>query len=242
MSTVITMMTAPRNRQLPLGIRLRPEATFDGFVPGYNAEVVATLRESFDQPRSLYLWGGAGSGKSHLLQAVCHDAAQRGIGVVYLPLAQAQELAPEMLEGLELLPRICVDDIQAIAGQADWEQALFHLYNRVRERDGGLVIAGAAPVAALGLELPDLGTRLAWDLVFQLQPLDDDALQQALRLRAQALGMELNEEVAAYMLRRCVRDVSVLFALLERLDRESLSAQRRLTIPFVREFLDPASV
>jgi DnaA-homolog protein len=230
-------IAALMNVQLPLGISLRSGATFAGFVAGPNAEAVATLRDHIETVRSIYLWGGRGSGKSHLLQAACHAAAERGQGAVYLPLAQAGEYSPEILDGLEALALICVDDLHAIAGLADWEQRLFHLYNRTREQGHTIVLAGERPARSLGLGLPDLVTRLGWDLVFQLLPLDDEALGEALRLRAAALGMELSDEVIGWLLRRCARDATALFALLERLDRASLSAQRRLTIPFVRELV-----
>lgn len=224
------------NAQLPLGIRLRPDSTIESYVPGPNAEALASLREP--RGRSIYLWGGPGSGRSHLLQAVCHQAAGRGESAFYLPLAQAREFTPDILDGLETLGLVCIDDVQAIAGSDEWEHQLFHLYNRVREASAGIVLSGDRPVRELGLRLPDLSTRLSWDLVFQLRPLDDQALTQALCLRARALGMELGEEVATYMMHRCVRDVIVLFDLLERLDRASLAARRRLTIPFVRELIE----
>jgi DnaA family protein len=166
---------------------------------------------------------------------VCRPAAERGEPVVYLPLRQRAELAPALLEGLETLVLICIDDVDAIAGDAAWEAALFHLFNRVRERGGRIVITGAAAPRNLGLSLPDLATRLGWGLVFQLHPLTDAEKAQALRLRARARGMEMPEAVAAYLLQRHARDMAALFALLERLDQASLAAQRRLTVPFVRE-------
>jgi DnaA-homolog protein len=225
--------------QLPLGIGLRPGATFAGYVAGRNAEAVASLRDR-GETRSVYLWGGRGTGKSHLLQAACQDASERGDAAVYLPLAQFGDFSPDILDGLESLALICIDDVQAIAGRADWEQRLFHLYNRARDLERGLVCAGDRPVRALGLGLPDLATRLGWDLTFQLHPLDDAGLGDALRLRAAALGLEFPDEVVGWLLRRCERDAPALFALLERLDRASLSAQRRLTIPFVRELIGAA--
>jgi DnaA-homolog protein len=223
--------------QLPLSIGLRPGATFSGFIAGPNAEAVTSLRDRIGEWRSLYLWGDRGTGKSHLLQAACHASATRGAAAVYLPLALNHEYTPDILDGLESLALICIDDLQAIAGLDEWERGLFHLYNQARERGGTIVLAGDRAARSLGLGLLDLVTRLGWDLVFQLHPLDDQGLGEALRLRAEALGLELPEEVVVWLLRRCARDTTVLFALLERLDHASLSAQRRLTIPFVRELV-----
>lgn len=221
--------------QLPLSIRFRDGMGFAEFVPGRNLEAVQHLQDTFAAGQSVYLWGAAGTGKTHLLQATCRLAAARGETVVYVPLRRRDELAPALLEGLEALALVGIDDIDAVAGDATWESALFHLYNRARERGGRLALSGAAAPRALGLGLPDLATRLGWGLVFHLHPLDDADKAQALRLRARARGMDMPEAVARYLLQRHARDLGALFTLLERLDRASLAAQRRLTVPFVRE-------
>lgn len=172
--------------------------------------------------------------KTHLLQAACHLAGAQGQTVAYVPLAQAGEFPPAMLEGLEQLALVCIDDIQSIAAQPAWETALFHLYNRLRDKGARCMIAGNAAPGNLALKLPDLASRLAWGLVLRLTALDDEGLLAALRLRARNRGLDMPEDVAQFLLRRHSRDMPALFALLERLDHASLAAQRRLTIPFVR--------
>jgi DnaA family protein len=221
--------------QLPLGIRLRPEATFESYLAGPNREAVEHLRARFDAGHNVYLWGGAATGKTHLLHAACQAA---GGGAVYLPLGRSAGLAPDVLEGLETLALVCIDDLQSIAGLADWERRLFALFNAVRERGGRLLLAADRPPRSLGVALEDLRTRFAWDLVFQLQPLGDDDLAPALERRARALGMELPDEVARYLTQRLVRDIATLFRAIDLLERESLSAQRRLTVPFVRGVIE----
>lgn len=229
-------MTDPRFPQLPLGVGLRDDATFANFLAGPNAAAVAVLESGAEQ--AVYLWGGWGSGRTHLLQAACHAAAAAGGAPAYLPLSEAEDLSPTMLEGLEAAPLVCLDDVQAVAGRPDWERGLFALYNQVREAGGRLVAAAEAAPGALGLSLPDLASRFAWGPVYHLEPLSDEQKREALRRRAARRGMELGEDVANYLLRRCPRDLHSLFGLLERLDHASLAAQRRLTIPFVREVLD----
>ncbi|MDX9740548.1 MAG: DnaA regulatory inactivator Hda [Gammaproteobacteria bacterium] len=224
------------NAQLPLGIRLRPANTFDVFVPGADAEAVAWLRERA-RDGVTYLWGARGAGRTHLLQAVCHQAAAAGARSAYVPLGEAG-LVPEVLEGLETLEVVCVDDLQCVAGHDEWERALFALFNGLKARHAGLVCCADRPLHGLGVKLPDLASRLAWGPVFQLHGLDDEALAEALQLRASALGLEMPDEVVRYLMRRESREPSALFGLLEQLDRASLSAQRRLTVPFVREFLE----
>lgn len=221
--------------QLPLGIGLKDTATFENFYPAGNELVLQALQQGNDS--MLYLWGPAGSGKSHLLQALCHATAARGESHSYLPLRELISLPPTLLEGLEQQALLAIDDIQVVAGQAAWEEGLFHLYNRVRDSGHRLVVSGSSAPAGLGLILPDLTSRLGWGPVFQLAELTDIEKRGALQLRAQRRGLEMGDEVADYLLKRCPRDMDSLFDLLNRLDQASLAAQRRLTIPFVRQLL-----
>jgi len=231
--------SVPLFTQLPLGMRLREGATFANFYPGVNRDTVRLLQDEISAEREsfIYLWGSRGTGKTHLLQALCHLTATRGYPTAYLPLREAAHFSPEVLEGLEHLPLVVVDDVDAVARDTAWEAALFHLYNRVREQAGRLVIAGLHSPAALGVSLADLRSRLAGGLVFQLRSPDDKEKAEVIRQQARQRGMEMPEEVAAYLLRRCPRDLPALFALMEVLDQASLAAQRKLTIPFVKEVL-----
>ncbi len=223
-------------QQLPLHFAWREGLHFANYCPGDNRPAVAALRAAAEGAgeRFVTLWGGAGLGKSHLLQAACEAAARQGRRGAYLPLAELAALSPAVLEGLEGLDLVCVDDLQAVAGEAAWEEALFHLYNRLREADGSLIAAADASPAGLPLRLPDLTSRLAWGPVYRLQPLGDADRAAALQARAAGRGLQLPDEVAAYLLRHCARDLPSLYALLDRLDQASLAEQRRLTIPFVR--------
>lgn len=220
--------------QLPLGIRLRDDATFSNFFAGNNMQVVQALRD-INEPY-LFIFAERGAGKSHLLQALCHEASSQQQSSVYLPLAEPG-FVPAMLEGLEALSLVCLDDIDQVVGQDDWEEALFHLYNRIRQQGGRLVIASSRAIHAMPFKLADLKSRLSWGLVFQLQEHDDHDKQNILQLRASNRGLELGDEVASYLLKRYSRDLNHLFELLNVLDRQSLVEQRRLTIPFVKKFV-----
>jgi len=132
---------------------------------------------------------------------------------------------------------VCLDDVQALTGHDEQEEALFHLYNRIRESGGRLLVAANASPAGLAPRLPDLRSRLLWGPVFHLHRLDDAGRLAALQLRADRRGFQLNNDVGTYLLHRHPRDMAKLFELLEQLDHASLTAQRRLTIPFVRSLL-----
>lgn len=220
--------------QLLLNIKLRDDATFANFFSGHNSELLYCLIAQ--QEPYLYIYGGVGTGKSHLLQAACHLAGEHGKAAAYLPL-QEPGFMPQMLEGLEHLYLVAIDDIQQVAGHHDWEIALFNLYNQARETGTHLLIAADQSLQSLPVQLADLRSRLGWGPVFHLNPLSDEEKQQAIQQRAVNRGMQLNDEVAAYLLKNTPRDMRSLFNLLDKLDEASLKAKRKLTIPFVKEYL-----
>lgn len=226
--------------QLALGIRLPDTARYDNFHAGPNAEVLRALQTLGDSGDAalLYLSGGAGSGKSHLLQAFSREMTERGRQAVYLPLGELAALGPAILEGLESADAVVLDDLDGVAGDTMWEEALFHLFNRLRDAGRVLLVAAADRPDAIGLRLPDLVSRLTWGLVYALSPLDDAGRLSVLQLRAEQRGLELNTEVGQFLLRRCERDLTALCQLVDRLDEASLAAQRRLTIPFVKTVID----
>ncbi|MEQ6917274.1 DnaA regulatory inactivator Hda [Halomonas aquatica] len=225
--------------QLPLGVGLRDDATFANFHPGPNATLVDRLVHQLDDDGEpfLYVWGASGTGRSHLLQAACHEASDRDGRSLYLPLAELGHFPPMMLEEIERLDLVAIDDLERVVGRKRWEEALFHAFNRLRDAGKRLVIAADAPPRQLSVKLPDLASRLTWGMTFQLQGLDDVGRLAALQLRARARGMQLPDEVARYILHRGPRRLDALFTTLEALDRASLSAKRKLTIPFVKQAL-----
>jgi len=227
------------NRQLALAIQLNDEATFSNFCWGNNALLQQQLENTLNGrgERLIYLWGLAGSGKSHLLQACC-QAINGNQSAIYLPLHTLQEWGPQVLDGLDEQTLIAIDDIDAIATQPAWEEALFHLYNRVRDNEQTtLIISGKLPPAQAPLRLPDLRSRLSWGLVIQLHELNDDDKINTLKLHAEKRGFELPTSVGQFLLNRCARNMHDLHTLLNRLDEASLIAQRKITIPFVKHIL-----
>ncbi len=228
------------NVQLPLGLSLSDSARFESFYSGPNREVKQALRRCAEggEQGSVFIWGARGTGKTHLLQAVCREAGERGQTVGYLPLDRNGEFSPELLEGLESLAVVCVDDIQAIAGLREWEEAVFHLFNRLQQRGVVFIAAADCPPSDLGVKLDDLASRLGWGLVYPIRPVDDQARLELLQLRAQERGLDLPEETGRFLLSRYPRDLPTLCELLDRLDHASLVAQRRLTIPFIKTVLD----
>ena len=222
--------------QLALPLRLADHAVFESFLASGNESLVAMLRELAQggEGAGCYLWGAPATGKTHLLQAVCDEAGDES---VYLPLGMFADGSPEMLEGLVQRRLICIDDIDSVAGQPEWERGLFSLYNQALANGCALVVAGQSAPRATEFELADLKSRLGQLPTFQLKSLGDDETRQALQLRARHRGLDLPDETANFLLGRSRRDMASLYSLLDKLDGEAMRAQRRLTVPFVREVL-----
>lgn len=225
-------------RQLALELSARPEPSFSNFVPGRNAELFAALRAlacAGGGERFIYIWGAPGSGRSHLLQAVLREARLAGRHAIHLKARSGGGMLAAA--GLDAL--VAVQDVELL--DAADQIALFNVYNRLREGSGALVASGIAAPGAIGVR-PDLGTRLAWGLVYEVHGLSDDEKSVAMAAHAQGRGFVLPEEVRSYLLRRGRRDLPSLLALVDLLDRRSLETHRAITLPLVREVLASAAV
>jgi DnaA family protein len=225
-------------QQLPLGVRLAETARFDGFVAGPNRETFELLSGSAP-PRLLWLWGRAGTGKTHLLQASCAAVGAAGGAAAYLDLETTD--LPDLLEGFEGLDLVCLDALERVSDDVAWNAAIFRLHTLMQDGAGRLYVASTGPPAALRFRLPDLRSRLLAAPVHQLHELAEDGRMAALERRAARLGLVLPRECAAYLVQRLPRDMHSLCAALDRLDLEALAAQRRLTLPFLRQVLEPQS-
>jgi DnaA family protein len=227
--------------QLPLAWRWPRRQRFEHFHAGANAAAVAAVRALANDASApwVYMHGGAGSGRTHLLMAACQAAHAAGRVVQYLPLSTLADKATALrgVPGNELL---ALDDIGAIAGDRDAEHALFDLYNRARAEGSALLFAADAAPSQLQLMLPDLRSRLGACTQFALKPLDDAERRGVLQAQATARGIQLDDSVLDWLFSRYARDLGALLELLDRLDRASLAAQRRITVSFLRDFLRQA--
>ena len=226
--------------QLPLPIHQSDDETLENFYAENNLLLLNSLQKNFLQlhQQFFYLWGNKGSGKSHLLKGVCQHYLAQQRPALYVPLNKAQYFSPAVLENLEQQALVCLDDLQAVIGNAEWEVAIFDLINRVRETGRTLLIMSADQSPAnLPVQLPDLASRLTWGEVYQLAPLNDKQKIEVLQKAAYQRGIELPDETANFLFKRLERDMKTLFNALEKLDQASLQAQRKLTIPFVKEIL-----
>ena len=225
--------------QLPLKFHFRETLSFDNFLMSNNKELIRILKlmTSLSSPQSVFVWGSLGSGRSHLCQAVYQQAETDNVKIAYLAMSE-KGIEPEVLIQLEQFSIVILDDIDAVTGEENWDEALFHFYNRLKESAGSLLMTSSVAPKLFENILPDLQSRLGWDLVYQLEELTDADKIQALSQRASERGLKLSLEAGQYLLNRLPRDTQQLFATLDVLDSESLAQKRSLTIPFIKKTLE----
>lgn len=226
--------------QLVLGVTLRDDARFDNFHGDRNAGAAGRLEAVCHRTAGVpvvVVCGDADTGKSHLLQAACHDAESRGDTAVCVSIQELLPFGPDALAGLEHQAVICLDDLDLVAGREEWEEAVFHLYNRVLDNGHLLIVSLSEVPGSSAFALADLVSRLSHGLLIQLGIYRDDDRLRILMARAEQRGLVMGDEVAGFILRRAPRKLGELLGILDRLDENSLRAQRRLTIPFVKSVM-----
>lgn len=235
-------MSAPGTevtRQLPLALRYSPDQRLDTFV-GAPAGALEQLRALACEKGAqwLYLSGGKGVGKTHLALAVCAQTEATGRRAAYLPLRSTSGRLRDALEALDGYPVVVLDGVEVIAGEREGELALFDFHNRLRSAGGNLLYTARLAPHALPPGLPDLHSRLAQCARVSLLPLDDDNRREILCLRARRRGLHLDNAAIDWLLRHINRDLVSLTTLLDQIDHSSLAAQRRITVPFLRQVMD----
>lgn len=233
---------APKS-QIPLALRYPPDQRMDTYLDppaGSLAQLRAHAESAASDAASrdaLYLQGIDGVGKTHLALATCAAAEDAGAHATYLPLPAARGRLSQALTALEGSGLVALDGLDAIAGERDDEIALFDFHNRARSAGVALLYTARVAPAALPLILPDLRSRLSQCARIVLSPLDDAGRRGVLRERARRRGLAMDAAAFDWLLRRVDRDLASLTQLLDRLDEASLAAQRRITVPFLRDVL-----
>ncbi len=232
-------------QQLNLALSLADDTLFDNFLTQPDSsrqQVLEALKNPFNsKPRStpggnILLWGTVGSGLTHLLQASCHEAVNSAQSIQYLPLETMARYAPQdVLQGLGACQLVCLDNIEAVTGLPEWEDALFHLFNEVMAAGGRLLISANAAPRALSIQLADLESRLAASMVFQLPQYKEEEKAAIVQFRATRLGLILSEEALSFLMNRAPRDLYSLIEHLHLLDTFALQYQSKATIPLMKK-------
>lgn len=225
--------------QIPLPLEPSRESRFEDFVAGPNAAVLETLKAiPGEAGQQVFLSGPAASGKTHLLNAVCLASREAGLSAFYAGLKSLPPGAESLLDGLERVDVVCIDDCGRVAGDARWEEALFHCLNRIRTGQGRVIFTAGQPLSGLPFVLPDLVSRLQWGLRLQLLPLEDADKIRVIDRHGASLGIDIPPDVGNYLIKRSSRNLRDLLHAVDRLQHAAFTSKRRITVPLAREVLN----
>lgn len=229
------------NVQYSLDVALRPFATFETYFQSGKTPMLSVLQDlerSCDDARQYFLWGREGTGKTHLLQAICNQVTLSKQKAIYLPLYEFLSSGPACLKEIIGVDVLCIDDVDQVLGDSGWDQALFNLINEQRVANKSIVFTATKNPHDITVSIPDLSSRLLWGPVFKLKVLSDEERQGAMQLHAKARGFSLSKEVSSFLLKRYSRELTSLIEIIDLLDQQSLAHQRKITLPFVKQVLE----
>ena len=234
--------------QLPLNMGLAETISFDTFVSADMPTELAVARFQTmlrkGVAEAIYLQGPPGVGKTHLMQAACRLMSEQHHQSVYLPLADPQlPLIADVLQGLEKTHLICLDDVESVIGQPDWDQAVCDLLTRAQSLGHCVVLSGQAQLSDWPTHHHKLSQALMSVLPMHLPALSDPKLLvRALQKHALKLGFELPKEVGNFMVRAFSPQMRELMSALKVLEQASAIEKRRMTLPFVKQVLNHSAV
>jgi DnaA family protein len=223
-------------QQFPLAFTMPQDSTFSEFIsiPANDLLLHELQQLATSDLQFCYLWGGKGTGKTHLLQALTNHVE----GAIYFPVAQLLTYGPDCLLGLEVHPLIVFDDLQLLAGYFDWEEAFFTFFNLIQKVGGKLCVGSNLLPVDIPWKLQDLRSRLQLAAIFELSALPEKELGILFQRLAVKRGMFIGDEVLSFIMNRSPRSPEELLKILRTLDETSLAEQRRVTIPFVKGVMD----
>lgn len=229
----------PHPIQLPLPIKPPESFSFANFFPGKNQHLITYLKKFLHEENEsfVFLFGLPGSGRSHLLYACCNIATSMNRNACYFSFKQTNKNL-SMLEGLEKYDLVCLDDVDEVVSNAEWEEALFHLFNRCQIQGSKLIMTANTSPKLINFKLVDLQSRLLSAGVFAIQELDDNEKLAVLFQQAKQRGLVLSKTIAHYLLTHHSRNLASLLQNLDRLDQASLIEKRKLTLPFIKSVLE----
>jgi len=210
--------------------------TFETFYLSSNKAVIDSIKD--DRNKLIWIAGLQGTGKTHILQATVNYMDDGDNRLLYLPMEESKDFTPDILDNLNQFDLVAIDDIENVIGDFSWEEQLLILYEELIHTKCRILISSSDTPQGLRFKLPDLASRFSLGLVDRLKPMNEEQIIKAISLHATVRGFNLPEEVAKYLISRVPRDVSVLVDIIKLLDYESLSKQRKLTVPFIKTVLD----
>lgn len=225
-------------RQLALQIQINERASLDNFFISKNnnkaIQILKNILERSNNGAQIFIDDLGSNGKSYLLQAICNDFSNSNNSTIYVPMQKAINLEPSILEGINDLNLICLDDIDLISNQRDWELALFNLINECYEKDCFLLLSGSIDKLEV---IPDLISRIKKMEILRLKPIDDDELLRATQAISKNLNIEISDKNMNYLINNSRRDIKTVFRTLSQLEKESLERKKSIGLNLIKEVI-----
>ena len=212
-------------------------STLDGFyISDQNSHLISLLKDS-NFLDDLYIYGTKESGKTFLLQAMCNLYNLNKKSSVYIPLKKALDYGVDIFEALEDIDLICLDGIEEIITEIEWEKAIFNLINKSLISGCRLILTSSKDLNSLNFTLPDLESRIRKIQSFELFPIDDKDIIDALMHISKLTSINLGDKEAKYLVTYSKRNITNLVHILESLDQLSMEMKRTITIPLIKEVI-----
>jgi DnaA family protein len=213
------------------------KSSLEGFYTSQeNSHLVSILKDA-NFSDDLFIYGTKESGKTFLLQALCNSYSSMSKSSLYIPLHKVMNYGVEIFESLENMNLICVDGIEEVISKIEWEKAIFNLINKALISKSRLILSSSQDLKSLNFALPDLESRIRKIQSFELYPINDKDIFDALKYISKLTSINLGDKEAKYLVTYSQRNISNLVQILESLDQLSMEMKRKITIPLIKEVI-----
>ena len=213
------------------------KSSLEGFFTSQeNSHLLSLLKDS-DFLDDLFIYGTKESGKTFLLQAMCNSYSSVSKSSLYIPLKKVMNYGVEIFESLENIDLICVDGIEEAISKIEWEKAIFNLINKALISESRLILTSSKDLKSLNFSLPDLESRIRKIQSYELHPVNDKDIFDALKYISKLTSINLGDKEAKYLVTYSQRNISNLVHILESLDQLSMEMKRKITIPLIKEVI-----
>ena len=210
----------------------KTKASFDNF---YFDSSNKLLRETLEGNEDLFLFGSHETGKTYLLNALCNNYAENDLISLYIPIKEVIDLGPQFLESLENLNLICIDDINLVSENQEWEIAVFNLINSCLLSNCRLVFASSVNLSEINFQLPDLVSRIKKIHCLKVYPIKENRVPDAIKYITKSKSINLGENEINYLMTHSKRGIANLTAIIDQLDKLSMELKRKITIPLIKK-------
>ena len=228
-------MNSPKQLTFPWNKTFK--SSFNSFyVDPQNEQLLKDIKD-LSNGDNLYIYGVKNSGKTYLLQSLCNEYSKNKKSALFLPLKEVVRYGVDIIESIENMDLVCIDGLEIIRNKKEWEIGLFNLINNSLQTNCRLIFTSSSENIKAAFSLPDLDSRMKKFNSYEIFPISDNHLLEALKNIANLSSINLGDREAQYLITYTKRNMSDLVKILESLDQLSMENKRRITIPLIKELL-----